>query len=109
MRKAWFVWPLLGVYYLLLAVGWLVPAAKPSIEAALPPLAAMIVALGLAATAWTAYRRDGLERQVLLEATCIAFFVTVLAGAFVDAPWTYDIGIAVWFGITVLRTRQLVR
>jgi hypothetical protein len=74
----------------------------------LPVLAGVLVALGLAQTAWSQYRRDGIERQTLLEATCVAFFVTVVAGAFLDAPWTYDIGIVAWFLAWAVRTRQLV-
>jgi hypothetical protein len=54
------------------------------------------------------YRRDGIERQVLLEATSIAFFVTIVAGVFLDAPWTYDVGIAAWLLTSKVRTRQLV-
>src|SRR5690349_7040642 len=108
VRRARLLWPLLGLYYLLLAAKWLVPSAAPRIDGMLPVLAGIVIALGLAACAWTLYRRDGVERQVLLEATSVAFFFTVVAGVFVDAPWTYDIGIAVWLVTSFVRTRQLV-
>src|SRR3954453_15514970 len=92
---AWVLWVLLGAFYLLLGVKLVAsPSLARSIDVVMPVFAGVLIALGLAMTAWAQYRRAGLERQVLLEATCVAFFVTVVAGVFVDAPWTYDIGVA---------------
>jgi hypothetical protein len=103
------LWPALGVYYLVLALTWLGPDELARRAAsALPALAGVVIALGLGATAWQRYRRDGLERQVLLEATCFGFFATIVAGVFLDAPWTYDVGVATWFLATAVRTRQLL-
>src|SRR4051812_29299973 len=110
LGRTWLLWVLLGAYYLLLAVKLLAsPSVGRSIDAVLPAFAGVLIVLGLAMTAWAQYRRDGLERQVLLEATCVAFLVTVVAGVFLDAPWTYDVGIAAWLITSGVRTRQLVR
>lgn len=83
-----------------------------------PALAVAILLVGVGLTAWTMARREGLERQVFLEATSIAFFVMLAVvgvstvasddgGLPFPSAWLWDLGVAAWCLTTVVRTRQL--
>ena len=88
----------LAVFFVMLLFGSIAPGSGPREDAGWPGLAFASVAgaalvVGLAGTGRAILRREGIERQNLLEATCIAFYVTFLfAGvygsfeAMADAP-----------------------
>jgi hypothetical protein len=85
---------------------------------AIPIIGGGALLVSLAWASRVVLRREGIEREVLLRATCFAFFVTVLGSAFyamfesfADAPhlsmWVpYAVGMVTWsIAATVLQHR----
>jgi len=112
------VWVAMAAYFV---VAFFV---RPSIPTVVPRVAvavAAVVILGalMARTARSFWRRDGVERQIFLEAVCIAFFATLVVDGASSishellateplSPWTlWTFGLAAWWAAAGLRARQL--
>jgi hypothetical protein len=110
------VWAGLTAYYLFV---FLVLLPSDLGSTAIWSLACGIaVVIGLVSSGVSQYRQGGLERQVLLEATSIGFFVTLAAVGLatvagdrlaVSPVWFWYAGVAAWWGTTMVRTRQLLQ
>ncbi len=86
---------------------------------AVAALASVALAVHMAVTVRQLWRREGVERQVFMEATAIAFFVTLVAGGvyalfeyLAGAPrlsmwWLWFFGMVAWGAISTFRMRQL--
>ena len=109
VRRTWTVWAALALYEVAVLAG-----------AALHDSAlAVAVTAGLAATVHAMWQRQGVERQIFLEAAGVAFFVLLAAlgvvavvgasgRAAVLAPWgLYLLGLTSWAAAWAVRSRQL--
>lgn len=93
-------------------IGWLGPA--------IASIAGVVLLLAVVSIVRRAFATEGVERQLFLESTCIAFFATVLAAgtyavfeALADAPelpasvlWVAGVG--TWALVSGLRSRRVV-
>ncbi len=120
----------LGRYFVYLAayIAFVLVAVATPASGARPPawkgplmagLAAIALVAAMATVARVQWRKEGVERQVFLESTCIAFFITVVTSAayalfevLADAPqislWSvWSLGMLTWAVTGSVRTRRL--
>ena len=109
VRRTWLVWAALTAYEAAVLAGIALHDATVAIA----------VTVGLLSTATAMWRREGVERQVFVESTCVAFFAVVAGlggvavvgptgGAATAAPWAlYVLGMVTWAIASAVRRRQL--
>ena len=109
VRRTRLVWAALSGYELALLAGIALHDATVAIA----------VTAGLLTTATAMWRREGVERQVFVESTCVAFFAVVVGlgvvavvgptgEAATAAPWAlYVFGMVTWAIASAVRRRQL--
>lgn len=93
--------------------------AAQGLRIALAAAAAVALAAAIADVVRLQWRKEGVERQIFLESTCVAFFVTVVASAayalfevMADAPrltmWLpWSLGMFTWAVTASRRSRRL--